>query len=90
MCKSVLNVLESILVQTKYTESIYTVHVDNRSSKIQGGGVVNKLTTTPVLLSDNFGSYLRFGKEKFKYFIQYSPTKEGKQSLKVAMTMQLS
>lgn len=89
MCKSVLNVLESILVQTKYTESIYTVHVDNRSSKIQGGGVVNKLTTRPVLLSDNFGS-LRFGKEKFKYVIQYSPTKEGKQSLKVAMTMQLS
>lgn len=77
MCKSVLNVLDSILVQTKYTESIYTEHVDNRSSKIQGGGVVNKLTTTPVLLSDNFGS-LRFGKEKFKYFIQCSPTKEGK------------
>lgn len=42
MCKSVLNVLDSILVQTKYTESIYTVHVDNRSSKIPGGGVVNK------------------------------------------------
>lgn len=77
MCKSVLNVLDSILVQTKYTESIYTVHVDNRSSKIPGGGVVNKLTTTPDLLSDNFGS-LRFGKEKFKYFIQCSPTKEGK------------
>lgn len=77
MCKSVLNVLDSILVQTKYTESIYTVHVDNRSSKIPGGGVVNKLTTRPVLLSDNFGR-LRFGKEKFKYFIQCSPTKEGK------------
>lgn len=57
---------------------MYTVHVDNRSSKIPGGGVVNKLTTTPVLLSDNFGSYLRFGKEKFKYYIQCSPTKEGK------------
>lgn len=57
---------------------MYTVHVDNRSSQIQGGGVVNKLTTTPVLLSDHFGSYLRFGKEKFKYYIQCSPTKEGK------------
>lgn len=72
MCKSVLNVLDSILVQTKYTESIY---------KIQGGGVVNKLTTRPVLLSDNFGSQ-RFGKEKFKYFIECSPTTEGRKALK--------
>lgn len=61
---------------------MYTVHVDNRSSKIPGGGVVNKLTTRPVLLSDNFGSYLRFGKEKFKYFIECSPTTEGKKALK--------
>lgn len=82
MCKSVLNVLDSILVQTKYTESIYIEHVDNHSSKTQGGGVVNKLTTRPVLLSDNFGSYLRFGKEKFKYFIECSPTTEGRKALK--------
>lgn len=60
---------------------MYTVHVDNRSSKIPGGGVVNKLTTRPVLLSDNFGS-LRFGKEKFKYSIECSPTTEGRKALK--------